>query len=229
MQDGELEGWRRAERSPHEVASGLTLSRRKPRPAAAALLQGGPPRPWSSSPSARATLAALSALLLAGSACKPSRDTAAPTKPPAQSEPDSEASGIRVSLPEGWSGETGNGSTFRAGPGARRILDIERWPGRGAEVPTRDALERYLKERLAPALPLVHQHQADEGGLLVLYSIVSPTASANGGRDGGTPSGPALLGLKRVGDDLFLCATRPGAQQEDVEAAFAACAQLREN
>ena len=45
--------------------------------------------------------------------------------------------------------------------------------------------------------------------------------------DGGLgPHGPSLLGARRVGEDLFLCATLPGATPEDVRLATEACRDI---
>jgi len=46
--------------------------------------------------------------------------------------------------------------------------------------------------------------------------------------DGGIgPHGPALLGAKRMGEDLFLCATLPGASIEEVQLATEACRNIQ--
>ncbi|MBI3182867.1 MAG: hypothetical protein HYZ28_12085 [Myxococcales bacterium] len=125
--------------------------------------------------------------------------------------------GVTVPLPDGWVAQAGPDHSFRAGPKRQAVLRIDLWPGAGAELPRPEALTAWLGSGLERAHLEVVWSRTEEGASLVRYLLKAG--------DGGMEQ-PAMLGAKRVGADLFLCASFPGASEGEVEEAAEACAKL---
>lgn len=136
------------------------------------------------------------------------------------SAPAGRRSGVKVPLPEGWTARAASEELLAVGPAGRDVLRIELRPGQGSQLPSAEE----LVERLRGAMDGVNVETIDakttpENALAVLRL----SSAADGGA---TRTTLALLGAKRVANDLFLCSTTPGASEEDVKAAAAACGAL---
>lgn len=129
-------------------------------------------------------------------------------------------SGVKVPLPEGWTARAASEELLAVGPAGRDVLRIELRPGQGSQLPSAEELVERLRGSLDGVnVETVDARTTPENALAVLR--LSSTA------DGGAPRTTlALLGAKRVANDLFLCSTTPGASEEDVKAAAAACGAL---
>ncbi|MCP3102993.1 hypothetical protein LZ198_29350 [Myxococcus sp. K15C18031901] len=127
-------------------------------------------------------------------------------------------SGVKVPLPDGWSAQVAPDDSFQAGPPGRPVLRVDLRRGQGAQLPKVDELaERVRAESKSMEVSLDQEESSDT------YSLLRVTLTPKLGDGGlGTPA-PALLGARRVGQDLFLCATLPGASGEDVLLATEAC------
>lgn len=163
----------------------------------------------------RNALAAAAAVAL-GAACPEPRHGA--------SVPDGGAplrAGIKVPLPPGWTARASADETLVAGPGQRVVLRLQQLPGGAGAQPEAEALLQGFKTRLGPGLEVktVDSSRNERSTLLVLE--IRPAADA-----GGRLPWLALLGATRVEEDLFLCATVPGATEDEVKAAAAACLAL---
>lgn len=141
----------------------------------------------------------------------------APQATPAPARP-GPRSGVKVPLPEGWTAQPGGGS-LQVGPVGRPVLRIEPRPGAGSALPEPKRLAASLEAELRHSRLVVEEERAAEDASILLYAL-NPLA------DAGSPARPAMLGAKRVGEDLFLCSSIPGASRQEVELAAKACAEL---
>jgi len=154
-------------------------------------------------------------LLLALSCKRPAEET----PPPA---PDAHPSrGVVVPLADGWSARVGAENSLTVGPPGRAVLRIDLRPGAAAAKPDSEALAKAFVAGLDGGTSSVAVKKKDQDG----FSWVSFKLSlgTGGPRGAGAPGEPALLGAKVLGDDLFLCATLPGASESEVESAAKAC------
>lgn len=125
-------------------------------------------------------------------------------------------------LPDGWSAQLSEDQAFRAGPPGHPVLRIDLRPGQGAALPTAAQLATDLRSSLKRAQLTVTEQISRPDFTLVVYLLMPPSK-----RDAGLLAEAAgLLGAKRVEGDLFLCATTPGATEEEVDQAAKACEAL---
>jgi len=157
---------------------------------------------------------ALALLLALG--CK--REAEAPPPPRPDAHP---SRGVKVPLADGWSARLGAEQSLTVGPPDRAVLRIDLRPGAAAAKPDSAALARLFLSGLDGGAGALAVKKKDQDG----FSWVSFKISLGSGgpRGAGAPGEPALLGAKVLGDDLFLCATLPGATESEVESAAKAC------
>jgi hypothetical protein len=122
---------------------------------------------------------------------------------------------VKVPLEDGWSARIGPEQSLAIGPAGRAVLRIDLRPGAARERPMAEELARLFRGSMADA-HLAEEGRREEEG----FSMVRFTLSADGGGAGRTR---VRLGAKAVGDDLFLCATAPGATDAELDAAERAC------
>ena len=172
----------------------------------------------------RASLLAL-ALLAAG--CPEKKETAAPSTGSGASEgaterPSPVRSGIKVPLPQGWSALVAADSSFQAGPPGRPVLRVDVRRGEGEKLPSVEELTGSIHQQFSDFQVSLDQEEGDAQVTLVRITLAPKLT------DGGLgPHGPALIGARRVGEDLFLCATLPGASGEEVRLATEACRDIQ--
>jgi hypothetical protein len=161
---------------------------------------------------------ALALLLLALSCQRPAEE---PLPPPPEAH---QGRGVKVPLADGWSARLGAEQSLTVGPPGRAVLRIDLRPGAAASKPDSAALEKMFIAGLDGGTHSIWAKSKDQDG----FSWVSfKLALGPGGpRGASAPSEPALLGAKVLGDDLFLCATLPGASESEVESAARACEGL---
>jgi hypothetical protein len=129
---------------------------------------------------------------------------------------------VKVPLPSGWSALVAADGSFQAGPPGQPVLRVDVRRGEGATMPSVEALTASIRQQFSEFQVSLDQKEGDEQVALVRITL-SPKLA-----DGGLgPHGPALLGARRVGDDLFLCATLPGASTEEVRLATEACRDIQ--
>lgn len=155
------------------------------------------------------------ALLLALSCKRPAEETPPPPPEAHQSR------GVKVPLADGWSARLGAEQSLTVGPPGRAVLRIDLRPGAAASKPDSEALARQLVSGLGSGASSVEVKKKDQDGFS--WVLVKLSLGQGGPRGGGAPGEPALLGAKALGDDLFLCATLPGASESEVESAAKAC------
>ncbi|MBM4379460.1 MAG: hypothetical protein FJ086_09195 [Deltaproteobacteria bacterium] len=121
-------------------------------------------------------------------------------------------------LPEGWRADSISPSVMLAGPAGRPVLRVEAFPGKGAELPTAVDLEGAFSRALPGAavrrIPGGEERPDFVAVRLELQRL--PDGGTGGSRD-------VLLGARRVGRDLYLCATEPGASDPEMDDAQEAC------
>lgn len=126
-------------------------------------------------------------------------------------------SGVKVPLPPGWSAQLSEEGSLLAGPEGHPVLRVDIRPGAGAQLPSSEALMASVRSAFRErSLRIEKQNMTESHTHLVV---------ALGAEDGGR-EGTALFGATRLGDDLFLCASLPGAMPAEVEAAADACRGL---
>jgi hypothetical protein len=162
------------------------------------------------------------ALVLAAVALGCPRKQEEPAPPEAGTAPAQGAStqraGVKVPLPPGWTAQVAADGSFQAGPLGHPVLRVDIRPGQGAALPSDEALLRSLREPFRDFELSVQQQESSEH-LTVLQVRLAPRLE-----DGGVgPESSALLGARRAGGDLFLCASLPGASEEEVRLAAEAC------
>ncbi|WP_321549981.1 hypothetical protein [Hyalangium rubrum] len=130
--------------------------------------------------------------------------------------------GVKVPLPQGWSASVAADDSFQAGPPGKPVLRVDVQRGEGAKMPSVEALADSTREQFSGFEVSLDQEEGDENLALVRITLAPRL-------DGGVigPHAPALLGAKRIGEDLFLCATLPGADTEEVRLATEACRDIQ--
>jgi hypothetical protein len=127
---------------------------------------------------------------------------------------------VKVPLPEGWVAHIAGDQSFRAGPPGRAVLRIDLRPGGGASLPGGASLEGLLTAELK-GVKASRIELREEDNLAILLYKLSLT------RDSGPPAEVlAMAGAKRIGRDLFLCSSVPGASEAEVKQAAEACHQI---
>ena len=138
-------------------------------------------------------------------------------------------SGVKVPLPPGWTAQLGADDSFQAGPPGRTVLRVDIRPGAGEQLPDPEQLADGVSEQFAQPTAdwkwgfavSLDQEEGDSRRSLVRITVAPKLA------DGGVGAQwPALVGAKRVGQDLFLCATLPEASPEEVRLATEACREI---
>ena len=129
--------------------------------------------------------------------------------------------GVKVPIPPGWSALVAADGSFQAGPLGEPVLRVDVRRGEGAKMPTVEALTASIRQQFSGFQLSLDQEEGDEQMVLVRVTLASKLP------DGGPGSrAPMLLGARRLGDDLFLCATLPGANSEDVRLSTEACRNI---
>ncbi len=165
------------------------------------------------------------AALLAG--CPEKKQAPASPQGPGSStegpeRPSPQRTGVKVPLPPGWSVLVAAEDHFQSGPPGHPVLRVDVRRGEGAKMPSPEALADSVREQFSQFEVSLDQEEGDDRVALVRITLAPRLG------DGGIgPHGPALLGAKRIGDDLFLCATLPGANTEEVRLATEACRDIQ--
>ena len=171
----------------------------------------------------RASVLAI-ALLAAG--CPDKKEAPAPSPGSGASggtteRPSSLRAGVKVPLPQGWSALVAADSSFQAGPPGRPVLRVDIRRGEGAKLPSVEELTDSIRRQFSDFQVSLDQEEGDAQVTLVRITVAPKLA------DGGLGAhGPALIGARRIGEDLFLCATLPGASGEEVRLATEACREI---
>jgi hypothetical protein len=132
-------------------------------------------------------------------------------------------SGVKVPLPDGWSAQVAPDESFQAGPPGRPVLRVDLRRGQGEQLPSVDALADRVREELKGYELSLDQEEEEPGGYALLRITFAPKFA-----DGGVGvQAPGFFGARRVGSDLFLCASLPGASPEDVRLATESCRNIQ--
>ncbi|SEU32042.1 hypothetical protein [Stigmatella erecta] len=169
------------------------------------------------------------ALLLAlpGAGCRCGPPESAPVRPPPTGEAGGERPaagkvGVKVPLPPGWSAVVAEDDSLQVGPRGTPVLRVDLRRGEGAARPSSEALAESAREQFSQFEISLDQEE-DEENLALLRLTIAPKLP-----DGGVGMhAPVMLGAKRVGEDLVLCASLPGASMEDVRLANEACREIQ--
>lgn len=166
-------------------------------------------------------MAASSAALLMAVACSKPAETRVDAGAEQNGRPTSPRAGVKVPMPEGWRAEIGADQSFLSGPPDRTILRVDLRPGAAGSFPTPDGLERAFAVGLPNAR--IERERFIEGKDFVGVRLdLSPVFA-----DGGAPRHhDVFIGARRVGKDLFLCSTAPGASEPELEQAEKSCSEL---
>jgi hypothetical protein len=165
-----------------------------------------------------AGLVALGGLAL-GAGCRGCQQE---TPAPAESEDAGLRSGVKVPLPPGWSAQVATDGSFQAGPPGRPVLRVDLKPGQGDQMPSSETLADRVREQMKQFTLSLDQEE-DTQAFALLRVTMAPALT-----DGGLgPEAPAFFGARRVADDLFLCASLPGATSEEVHLATEACRTIQ--
>jgi hypothetical protein len=112
--------------------------------------------------------------------------------------------------------------SFQSGPPGRPVLRVDVRRGEAAKMPSAETLADSVREQFSQFEVSLDQEEGDDQLALVRITLAPKLG------DGGIgPHGPALLGAKRIGEDLFMCATLPGATIEEVQLATEACRDIQ--
>lgn len=130
--------------------------------------------------------------------------------------------GVKVPLPPGWSALVAADGSFQAGPPGRPVIRVDVRRGEGEKMPSVEELTGAIRQQFSGFHVSLDQEEGDEQVALVRITLAPKLA------DGGLGlHAPALLGARRIGPDLFLCATLPGANAEEVRLATEACRDIQ--
>ncbi len=174
-----------------------------------------------------AAVLALAALAPGCSGCSQKKDPAAASPGSGAGgdtteRPSPLKAGVKVPLPPGWSALVAADGSFQAGPPGQPVLRVDVRRGEGDRLPSAEALAESVREKFSQFQVSLDQEEGDAQVSLVRITLAPNLA------DGGIgPEAPALLGARRVADDLFLCATLPGASAEQVHLATEACRNIQ--
>jgi hypothetical protein len=179
-------------------------------------------------PHVRAALVALVVLASGCDGCKersPPREEASTVTPDAQAPEGRPAPprrvGVKVPMPSGWTAQVAPDGSFQFGPPGRPVLRVDLRSGQGAQLPSSEALADSLGKTFEGFERSLDQEEGGEDFTLVRVTLAPKLA------DGGVGAQyPALFGARRLGKDLFLCATLPGVTTDEVYLATEACRGL---
>ncbi|MFL5321479.1 MAG: hypothetical protein ACJ790_17590 [Myxococcaceae bacterium] len=128
--------------------------------------------------------------------------------------------GVKVPLPEGWRADIGVDQSFVAGPPGRAVLRVDLRPGAAASFPTADELQKSFSDALKNARVQREDTTTEADFVAVRLDVFSHF-------DGGTEHPhDVLLGARKIGGDLFLCSSAPGANEAELDLALKACRDL---
>jgi len=167
---------------------------------------------------APATLLALT--LLGG--CKGCKGESASTTGGDEGRASSIRSGVKVPLPDGWSAQVAPDESFQAGPPGRPVLRVDLKRGDGEQMPSVDTLADRIREELKDFELSFDQEETTDRYALVRITLAPRLADGGVGQEA-----PGFFGARRVDDDLFLCASLPGASPEEVRLATEACREIQ--
>ncbi|WP_224240567.1 hypothetical protein [Hyalangium gracile] len=171
--------------------------------------------------------AAVLALAVLAAGCSKKKEEPAPspgsgTSTGTAERPSAPRAGVKVPLPPGWSALVAGDGSLQVGPPGQPVLRVDHRPGEGAKMPSAEQLADSISQQYSDFQVSLDQEEGDANVALVRITLAPKLA------DGGLgPHGPALLGARRVGDELFLCATLPGVTPEDVRLATEACRNIQ--
>lgn len=174
-----------------------------------------------------ALLAAVLALAASGLGCPEKKQAPAPEQGGEGSGVSTERlspqrAGVKVPLPPGWSASVAADGSFQAGPPGKPVLRMDVKRGEGAKMPSAETLADSVRDQFSGFEVSLDQEEGDDQVALVRITLAP---KLDGGGLG--PHAPALLGAKRIGEDLFLCATLPGADTDEVRLATEACRDIQ--
>ncbi|WP_224373141.1 hypothetical protein [Hyalangium versicolor] len=178
------------------------------------------------SPIHNALLAAVLALAPLAAGCSKKKEEPAPSPASGAAAGSTERlstprAGVKVPLPPGWSAVVAADGSFQAGPPDQPVLRVDIRRGEGEKMPTVEELTDSIRKQFADFQVSIDQEEGDAQVVLIRITVAPKLADGGLGQHG-----PALLGARRAGDDLFLCATLPGATTEDVLLATDACRNI---
>ncbi|ADO76093.1 hypothetical protein [Stigmatella aurantiaca] len=171
--------------------------------------------------------AAVLALAVPAAGCQCGQKAAESPRPTAPVEghgerPAAAKAGVKVPLPPGWSAIMAEDGSFQAGPPGQPVLRVDIRRGEGEKRPSSEALMASVREQFSQFEISLDQEE-DEENLALLRLTIAPKLA-----DGGVGMhAPTMLGAKRVGEDLFLCASLPGAETEEVRLSTEACREIQ--
>ncbi|MFP2907137.1 hypothetical protein ACLESD_19225 [Pyxidicoccus sp. 3LFB2] len=168
-----------------------------------------------------APAAVLALSLLAGcKGCK-QEGSAPAASPDGDARASSLRAGVKVPLPDGWSAQVAPDDSFQAGPPGRPVLRVDLRRGQGAQKPSAEDLVDRVREQLKGyELSLDQEEETAE------YSLLRITMAPRFADGGVGAHAPGFFGARKLGEDLFLCASLPGASPEDVLLATEACRNI---
>ncbi|HEY0094421.1 MAG TPA: hypothetical protein VGB96_08865 [Archangium sp.] len=170
---------------------------------------------------------ALAALAMLAHGCRGCQERAREETPPVTSEdvesPEGRPApprrvGVKVPMPPGWTAQVAPDGSFQFGPPGHPVLRVDLRPGQGKQLPSSEALLDSMAQSFAGFERSIDQEEGGEDFTLVRVTLAPKL------EDGGLGAEyPALFGARRVGKDLFLCATHPGVSTDEVHQATEAC------
>ena len=177
-------------------------------------------------PHVRATLLVALAVLAHGcGGCNKQAPREEQSPAPAQASASAEARptpprrvGVKVPMPPGWTAQVAPDGSFQFGPPGHPVLRVDLRPGQGAQLPSAEALVESMAKSFEGYERSLDQEEGGED-----FTLVRVTLAPRLGDGGLGAEYPALFGARRVGKDLFLCATLPGVGTDEVYQATEAC------
>jgi hypothetical protein len=175
--------------------------------------------------------AALVALAMLASGCDGCGERPRPSEEESTVTPEAEAPegrpapprrmGVKVPMPSGWTAQVAPDGSFQFGPPGHPVLRVDLRSGQGAQLPSAEALAESLGRTFEGFERSLELEEGGEDFTLVRVTLAPKLA------DGGVGAQyPALFGARRLGKDLFLCATFPGVTPDEVSLATEACRGL---
>jgi len=129
--------------------------------------------------------------------------------------------GVKVPLPPGWSAQPTQDGSLQFGPSQHPVLRVDLRPDEGASLPEPEALLDSVARAFEGFERSDSRAERGEDFVLVRVMLSAPRDDAGVGE-----AHPAFIGARRVGRDLFLCASLPGVTVEEVQRAAEACAGI---
>ncbi|ATB29831.1 hypothetical protein [Melittangium boletus] len=181
-------------------------------------MRAPPPRVW----------AALVALAVGAAGCEGCRGKSPregvgeeEASPAGAASPPPRRVGVKVPLPPGWSNQPTQDGSLQFGPPQHPVLRVDLRPNEGASLPEPEALLDSVSRAFEGFTR--SDARAEKGTDFVMVRVM---LAATGEDAGESEAHPAFIGARRVGRDLFLCASLPGVTVEEVQRAAEACAGI---